>query len=216
MKITALRGASAAALLALGGFGLYATSIDAADHAEAPGSMADAAADIADFYAWHTAEGNVVSIITFAPMTAAGGDPTYDPDVLYTVNQAFPDKTGTFLEFDADVAGHFRFGEDAEGNWGIQATLDTPIGEIVFDGPVEEMIEYEIAEGISAKLWVGLADDPFFFDSTGFNDTLATGENLFDPSRDALAGTNVTAIVFEVAGLSPLMQTWATTARDNS
>jgi hypothetical protein len=40
--------------------------VRAADHAEAPLSQADPAADIADVYAWHdSAEGTLTTVVTF-------------------------------------------------------------------------------------------------------------------------------------------------------
>ena len=67
MKL-AIVGLGAATLL-LANDGVYA-----ADHAEAPGSGADPAADIADFYAWHTDEGKLVIAVTFAGLGAPGDE----------------------------------------------------------------------------------------------------------------------------------------------
>ncbi len=184
---------------------LLGTPALAADHAEAPGAAADPAADIADFYAWSQSD-RFVAIVTFAPLTAAGGDATWDADVLYTVH----------VDRDADnvpdVSMHFRFGQDGNGNWGVQAT-DLPGSVATVEGAVETPLE----DG-GVKLWAGLADDPFFFDIAGFQETLATGTVSFDSSRDSLAGTNVTAIVIElpvadVLGSGTTLSTWSTTAR---
>ena len=209
-----LKSAGLAGLLAMAGFGLWtATSVDAADHAEAPGTATDAAADIADFYSWHTEDDTVVSIVTFAPLLTPGTPAVYDEAVLYSLHQAFPNKEGTFDDFDADASAHVRFGQDAAGDWGVQATLVSALGEIVIEGPVGEPLTDD--SGIGITVWAGLADDPFFFDSTGFADTIASETLAFDPTRDSLAGTNVTAIVLEAPLFSPLMKTWATTGRDN-
>jgi len=200
-----------AALLACGvAFGAHlgdAPEAQAADHIEAPGTSADTPADIDDFYAWHTAN-SLVTVLTFdglkAPMMGQTG--TYDPDVLYTVHI---DNNGDNV---ADFNIYTRFGQNALGEWGMQVTnLPGEAGPLV--GPVNTT-----NSGASAQAWAGLADDPFFFDLQGFNDTLATGTVSFDPTRDAFAGTNVTAIVLEM----PLMaatagngtiQVWATTSR---
>ena len=87
----------------------------AADHAEAPGTQADPAADIADLYAWHSDSGTVTFVLTFAGLTPAGGDATYDPDAIYQIhidNNAdnMPDHTISF-----------RFGQSDDGAWGVQA-----------------------------------------------------------------------------------------------
>ena len=197
-----------AALLAIGvALGAHlgdAPEARAADHAEAPGAAADPAADIADFYAWHTAYDTLVMVVTYAPLTAAGGAATWDADVLY----------GFHIDTDgdnvSDIDVRTRFGQDENDAWGM--LVEGIPGERPLVGPVATM-----AEGPSgAKAWAGLTDDPFFFDLEGYTDTLATGTLSFDSTRDSLAGTNVTSIVVEIP-LSSLGATelslWATTAR---
>lgn len=179
----------------------------AADHAEAPGTMGDGAADIADFYAWHD-NGTVTAIVTFGGLTPAGGDAVYDANVLY----------GIHIDTDGDAVPDMdiwaRFGQDADGNWGLQVQgLPGEDGNVV--GAVESNID--------GKAWAGLRDDGFFFDLEGFNLTIAsamedaTATNLmFDPTRDSLAGTNVTAIVVSFPGSavgSDNIQMWATSGR---
>lgn len=177
----------------------------AADHADSPAAAADPAADIGDFYAWHTADGSIVSIITFSPLTAAGGSALYDADVLYSMH----------VDVDADGAAdawlNVRFGQNSAGDWGVQA--EVPGVSDPVSGPVGEVIEQD-----GVKLYAGLTDDPFFFDLQGFNDTLATGTIAFDSTRDSIAGLNVTAVVVEfdaaaAVGSATQIQTWATTAR---
>lgn len=206
--------ACAAAGLALGATVLGVQTPQAADHAEAPGTQADASADIADYYAWHTGTGTIVNVITFAPFGATTGTGVYDADVLY----------GVHVDLDADNVADsdmwFRFGQNGAGDWGIQATLSDPLGTIVIDGAVETNIAHEILPGQDINLWAGVADDPFFFDATGFNDTLATGTLAFT-GADGVAGLNVTAIVIETPApldsstFQPItsFQTWATTSR---
>ena len=184
---------------------LAATPSLAADHAEAPGAAADSAADLADFYAWADGD-SFTAIVTFAPLTAAGGEATYDGDVLYTVHV---DRDGDHMP-DANI--DLRFGQDGDGAWGVQA-----VGVPGQSEPIEGAVETAIDQG-GVRLWAGLADDPFFFDLAGFNDTLNTGTVSFDSTRDGLAGTNVTAIVVEVpladlADGSTTLSTWATSAR---
>ena len=177
----------------------------AADHAEAPGAASDPAADIADFYAWH-ADGSLYAIVTFAPLTAAGGSATYDADVLYTIHiDSNADNT-------PDIDVELRFGQNGAGEWGVQA-LNLPGA----DGAVEGAVESNITSG-SATVYAGLRDDPFFFDLDGYLTTLSTGTISFDASNDSLAGTNITAIAVQMdattaSGGNDQVQLWATTAR---
>ena len=74
------------------------------------------------------------------------------------------------------------------------------------------------ADNENVKAWAGLREDPFFFDLTGYQETLDTGTIAFDSNRDDFAGTNVTAIVIEMdaaaaAADGTQLQIWATTGR---
>jgi hypothetical protein len=179
----------------------------AADHAEAPGADADPAGDVADLYATHK-DGDLTVVLTYAGLTPAiadGGQASFDPDMLY----------GIHIDGDFDnVPDHeiwVRYGQNALGDWGMQVTgLPGTMGQVI--GPVESAI----ADG-GAWAWAGLADDPFFFDLTGFNDTVATGDLMFT-GADSLAGANVTAITLQfpyasVVGDDGRLQMWATTSR---
>ncbi|MEO0600567.1 MAG: DUF4331 family protein [Myxococcota bacterium] len=184
---------------------VWAATTFAADHTEAPGAAADPAADIADFYAWVDG-GRLTSVITFAGLTAAGGAPTYDADVLYTIHV---DNDGDNVS-DVDVL--VRFGQNAAGDWGVQAS-----GLPGASGPLEGAVETTLT-GESFELYAGLRDDPFFFDLAGYSDTLSTGTLSFDSTRDSFAGTNVTAIVLEGPADAWLdggtsLNVWTTTAR---
>lgn len=180
----------------------------AADHQEAPLTQADPAADITDFYAWSDGT-TVTAIINFAGFGVPGEGAMYDPDVLYTVNI---DNDGDFLP---DHSIHVRFGTDSLGAWGVQVSNLPGTGAPVV-GPVEAVIT---APG--GKVFAGLREDPFTFDLTGFNATLASSTLSFDATNDDFAGTNVTSIVIEMDANAAAMgaanlNLWATTARDNS
>ena len=200
---------TAVAMLAVGAV-WFTTESRAWDHADAPGAAADPAADIASVYTWHTTSNTLVSVLTFSPMTPAGGTATYDADVLYTLN----------IDYDADNVADgtilVRFGQNAAGDWGVQGLFSSAAGSVTIEGEVETSL-IDSASGI--QLWAGLADDPFFFDLQGLNDTLASGTISFDSTRDGLAGLNVTAIVAETPlpfdGGSPVpnFSAWATTGR---
>ena len=177
----------------------------AADHAEAPVSSADPAADISDLYTWHS-EGTVKAVLAFNPSLVPGEAGVYDADVLYTLHF---DVDGDQVS-DHDV--HVRFGQSSSGKWGVQA-MNLPGASAPVVGAVETVID---APG--GRLFAGLRDDPFFFDLTGFNDTLATGTLSFDPARDAFAGSNIMVIAMEfdaasLLGTDTTFQAWATTSR---
>lgn len=191
-------------LTLLAALGLTGTAL-AADHGEAPAAFADPPADIADFYAWHTANGTIVAVITVQPLAASGDDAMYDADVLYGVH------IDTDLDTSPDTDIWVRFGQDSEGNWGVQAE-GLPGASGTVSGAVETVLE----DG-NTKVWAGMRDDPFFFDAEGYGNTLSTGSVAFT-GADFFAGLNALAIVLEfdtaaTVGAEHQIQTWATTGR---
>jgi hypothetical protein len=191
-------------MLAMAGLVSIASPALAADHAEAPGTQADPAADIADFYAWSDG-GTVTAILTYNPLMIAGDPAVYDADVLYSIHF---DVDGDAVS-DHDI--HVRFGQNAEGHWGVQA-MGVPGAGAPVQGPVESVVA-----GPGSMLYAGLRDDPFFFDMDGFNDTVASGTLSFT-GADAIAGYNVMviAVTFDapsLLGSDSDFQTWATTSR---
>lgn len=205
-------GAGLLAIALMGGH------VFAADHAEAPGTMADPAADITDFYVWNTDADTIVAVVNFAGLAEAGSEPTYDPDVLYGIHI---DNTDDDV---ADIDIWARFGQNAAGDWGIQI-VNLPGADAAADpdvcgtapghcGPVD----MEIDTGAGTRIWAGPREDPFFFDLDGFLETLDTGMLSFDPANDSFAGLNVTSIVVEMDAAAASngaqnIQLWATTSR---
>lgn len=201
--------AGAAAALACAA--LLARDVVAGDHAEAPSLEQDPAGDLADLYAWH-AGGNLVVGLSWAGYTLRVAPDataaTLDPDVLYGIH------IDTNDDDVADVDIYARFGQDSEGNWGVQ--IENLPGTTA---PVVGPVETEIDAGGGARVWAGIRDDPFFFDVQGFKDTVMTGELMFDSQRDHALLQNSSMLVIEVplaslpgGGGSPF-QLWATTAR---
>ncbi|MFV8750297.1 DUF4331 family protein [Nannocystaceae bacterium ST9] len=187
------------AALALGTSGVFA-----ADHAEAPGTMADLAGDLTDVYAW-TADGKLVVVVDFAGLQEPGTPATYDADMLYGIHI---DNDG---DNQPDLDTWVRFGQNGAGEWGVQV-VDLPGGDALVEGAVETTID----AGGGLRVFAGLRDDPFFFDLDGFKATLMTGTVMFDSNNDHFAGTNVTSIVVEmdVASVGTEdIQLWATTGR---
>ncbi|MGQ0721502.1 MAG: DUF4331 family protein [Candidatus Eiseniibacteriota bacterium] len=180
----------------------------AADHAEAPGTKADPAADIADIYAWHDGDA-LVTVLTFDGLKtpSPGQTGTFEEGIVYTVNI---DNDGDYV---ADIRVDSRFVTDSRGNRGIYVQ-NLPGA----NGPVVGFVESAIAVNGRDAVFAGLIDDPFFFDLEGFRATLATGTLSFDSSRDSFAGLNVTAIALRMdlgAALDggSTLNLWATTAR---
>jgi hypothetical protein len=238
------------ALLAATSMTLGSQEVVAADHADAPGVQADAAADIADFYAWHTEGGKVVANVTFAPLQGPGGEVQYDRDVLYTVhidNTAAnggltmgADRLSNTNDNESDIQINIRFGENELGDWGVQVENLPGV-----DGAIQGAVETVIDGGDGNLAQAGTFDDPFSFDLEGFNMTVAnlatsTGPDDVDlafgslaqfldadmnndapiAAPDALAGTNVHAVVLEFdmatalnANPDGLLQMWATSSR---
>ena len=191
-------------LALLSAFALTGTAL-AADHGEAPGAAADPAADIADFYAWHTSNGTIVAVITIQPLAVSGDSALYDADVLYGVH------IDTNADTTPDLDIYARFGQNADGDWGVQ--VENLPGA---SGPVVGAVETVITDG-DVKVFAGLREDPFFFDAQGFGDTLSTSSVAFT-ATDFFAGYNVLSIVMEfdtaaTTGSAHQIQTWATTAR---
>lgn len=172
----------------------------AADHAEAPGTAADPAADIADFYAW-AENGKLMAIVTYGGVGAASPS-FYDGEVLYGIHV---DTDGDYV---ADQDIWLQLGQNDAGEWGVRA--------IHGDTTVEGAVESTLGED-DLRVWAGIRDDPFFFDLQGFQDTLSTAAVSFDPTRDSLAGLNVMALAVTVdldtIDAPGAFRVWATSAR---
>ncbi|MEL1251152.1 DUF4331 family protein [Aurantiacibacter gilvus] len=169
-------------------------ALTAADHLDPPlrtnpslDNTPDRAADIADLYAWHTVDRFNV-IVTFAGPQATDEPAVYDPDVLYQIHLSNAGSRAS-TEFPIRV----RFGTGAmTDEFGIQ--VDNVPG---VTGTIEGAVETTITQD-GVMVQAGLFDDPFFFDSQGFMETLNTGTLSFDSDRDFFAGQNLTAIVISI------------------
>ena len=213
-------------MLALAGADLTLSTGHAADHNDPPERAGDSAADLADYYAWHDAEGNMTVVLSFAGAQAptAGQSGTYDDDVLYGIHFSSTGADGT-PAYDPTHSTWVRFGQDSAGEWGVQVSGLPGESE-----PVEGSVESMLSGDAGGMAWVGLADDPFFFDLEGYIDTVTTGDLSFrslmvDPllseTRDSLAGTNATVVVLRfpaaaVTSADGVVHTWATTGRIDS
>ncbi len=201
---------------AVGGSMLEARDVQAADHLDPPartdpGMGADRTADIADLYAWHKGTGasaTVVTILTFDGPSDPAADQAVacDRDVLYTIH--IDNNDDNTPDFDIEA----RFGKDDVGNCFVQVS-NIPGESDPIEAPVGLM-----RQGTDAMVYAGLHDDPFFFDLTGFQNTLMSGTLSFVNDRDFFAGKNVSAVVLEfplpaAAAGGTSLRLWASTAR---
>lgn len=212
------------------------SQVNAADHADAPGTMADRWADLNDLYAWHTDNGTIVVVLTFNGLLApdAPDSDTFNedelPNVLYQIhidNTADPIVAAMWADNsndnESDIDINVRFGQNGLGEWGYQfenvpgssGPIIGPVGEVTTDGTVQ--------------VTAGVFDDPFFFDLQGFRDTVMnldeTDENadlgfMLGATVDFFAGTNTMAVVVEMDAAAALnanpdnfIQVWATSGR---
>jgi hypothetical protein len=178
-------------------------SLTAGDHRDAPATTDDPSADLADLFAWH--EGNVLNtILTFAADSSPGEAPSWDPNVLYGVHL---DLNNNNI---ADLDIWVRFGQNDLGDWGIQITGLPGATQWVTVGPIDRSID----AGNGLLVWAGLADDPFFFDEEGFQNTIDSGVFMIS-EHDSRAGKNAMAIVMQMdlSLLSEEFRIWATTGR---
>lgn len=213
MRVSRTWGALGTTMLALP---LALVSADnagrAADHVEPPtradptvNPKADAAADLADIFAWYTPT-KIIIIVTFAGPRAANLPPVYDRDVIYKINIS-----NAGARTDAEHQILVRFGFDGD-NVGVQISgIPGTTGPIV--GPVQTELD---KDGVRAM--AGIFDDPFFFDSQGLKDTRSTGTLSMRNTRDFFAGGNDTMVILEIPraslqnGTNPL-DIWSDTGR---
>jgi len=189
----------------------------ASDHKEAPLIQEDAAADIADVYAFTNPNDpqKLVLAMTVNPFSAPseGIAFQFSPNVRYRFN--------IDIDFDAlpDHSVDVTFGPREAARQTVSAVFP---GNVVVEGeatlPTEEREPNEaiINEGPNGiKLFAGPRDDPFFFDVVGFFRFLS-GHGSFTGS-DGFAGYNVSAIVVEfprsMIGVDRALSIWGDTAR---
>lgn len=167
----------------------------AADHLEpaqrtnpANDSTPDRAADIADIYAFHDAD-TVTFVMTLAGPAPKDNPAVYDPNVLYAfdISNAEPRTT-------PDIEITFQFGSatgSTDGPYGIRVRGIPGTGDIT--GSVERTLEQD-----GVKVFAGLTDDPFFFDSQGLRETRETGTLSFRKDRNFFGDQNITSVVIQI------------------
>ncbi len=167
-----------------------------ADHVDPPmrtdptvDSTPDIPADIADIYAFHDAT-NIYLIYTVGGPAAPSLPAFYDRNVLYTIDisNAAPASTPEFQI-------RFRFGPGAgAGEWGVSVEgVPGVTGNIV--GPAEQILSKD-----GVRVYAGLRDDPFFFDSQGLRASRTTGNLQFSNNINThfFAQKNITTVALEI------------------
>ena len=146
----------------------------AADHFDAPTrtdplvtAVPDFAGDIADVYVFWTATDLVIAM-TFAGPQPSNRPPTYDRDILYTINIS-----NAGAPTDPEVQLRWRFGRDSANNVGVEVS-GLPDGGPPLVGPVEQTLS---RNGILVRDRLAMESareiNTVIFDKTG---TLTRGE----------------------------------------
>lgn len=186
----------------------------AADHLDPPGRTdlavdptPDLPADIADIFAWHTAD-KVNVIVTFGGPSSPTQPASFDRDVLYKILVSTAAPTDT-----PEVVIRVRFGPGQGPNeWGVRIE-GVPGVTGAIEGPVDTNL---VKDGVTAR--AGLFDEPFFFDLQGFRETRSLGAIRFVNTRNFFDANNDTAIVLAIpkdrfANATTPLGFWTTTAR---
>jgi hypothetical protein len=168
----------------------------AADHLDPPArtnpnsdGTPDIAADIADLYVTHDDE-VIVLTVTFGGPSSPSLPAFYDEDLRFVISVSNQEPRTT-----TDIPIVFQFAQESgveDGSWGVRVQNVPGVdGEII--GSVERILEKD-----GVRVFAGLVDDPFFFDSQGLSDTRRTGDLSFRPDRDFFGAQNITAFAIEI------------------
>jgi len=210
IRLSSVIGLCAAATLGL--------SLLAADHKEAPLINEDPSADLNDVYAFPAPNnpGRFVLALTVNPFTPATASlaANFSANVRYRFlidhnNDGRPDRD-IEIKFSPVAGGaqtaSFKLpdGSGFAGGVTLPTTNPVPNTPIIIQGPA----------GVIA--FAGQTDDPFFFDSIGFN-RFRRGVGGFS-GRDAFAGFNVSTICIELpvsmlGDADGVFQVWGATER---
>jgi hypothetical protein len=198
----------AVGLGALGALALVAAEpAQGADHLDSNAASADPAADIGDFYAWTSADGESLNMImTVTPL--AGDDAAFSDATQYSFHvNAHPDLLSA-AGLSTLITCQFYTATDIEC-WAQR------------DGSVVGYVEGDasVAAGVtdtdeSIRVFAGLRNDPFYFNLDGFGEVGATVRSVVADSPGALGldangcpagldGDTRTALVTQLAENAP-------------
>lgn len=204
-----------------------------ADHVETPTVTADPAGDMADVYLWRPdqAAGKIALGMTFAGRSAAtaggvridGPVMRCDRNILYVWN--IDNNADGNLDTTPDIRVFARLARNANDQCGVRFENIPGTGGRVLVGREGQII----TDSSGLRAFAGLVEDPFFFDTVGFGETLASfasdgpnGEIRIRNDRDGFAGRNISGIIFEMdlaavtggnPAANPVIQVWGETLR---
>ena len=198
-RMTWLKGALALSVLSAASWAI------AADHLDAPATKADPTADITDLYAFTDAT-NVVFALNVAPLATTGAK--------------FSDKVQYVIHTESSK-GFGQAGEKAN----IICTFDAAhaiacwVGEKCYVTGDASKTDGLMSEDKLIKVFAGLRDDPFFFNLTGFKDTVKTVESvvgtlMFDPAGCPTLSAGQSALLVGKLSTDPLSMPAGGAAKD--
>ncbi|HMR05627.1 MAG TPA: DUF4331 family protein [Polyangiaceae bacterium] len=184
---------------------------NAADHLDAPGAIADPAADINDLYVFRskdTAAGTTertVFVMTVNPLATAAT--RFSDKVDYEFRISDKDTPATTFTIKCTAT--------ADATQKVTCAIGSDTKTVDFDA-----VEAGDAANDNIRVFAGLRDDPFFIDLPEVQDTLKTGkpDKMIDGTGvDFLAGKNVLTLVVDlknsVFGSSTKLKVHAVTVR---
>ncbi len=192
--------------------------VKAADHAESTSVAADVGADLADTFAFLHPKDNskVILAMTFEGFIVpgqAGNLGFFPPDILYRfeienngdpladryIDITFSPQTSRNVPQTATIVMSDRRGR-RNPPFNVRFTAPTTVGNTSPTSPPFVVTTDPISQ---VSFFAGLTDDPFYFDSVGFNrfiaSVLAGNPNpaALNRARDVFAGYNVHSIALE-------------------
>ncbi len=151
--------------LALAAAALCATPSYAADHKDGPAVTANPAADITDVYAWMTPDKTKVNLVMdVSPMATATSK--FSDQTQYVLHTSAAPGFGMAAAATTDVLCQFDAAQ----------TISCWVGGAEYvTGDASATTGLTSADG-KVKIFAGLRDDPFFFNITGFRNTVTAVE----------------------------------------
>lgn len=181
-------------------FLLLAGAASAADHRDSPLVTADPAADLNDVYLFMNPN---------------------DPNEVVTVQTALP--SANYNSRFSDAVEYRLHIDNGAANLRIDCRFSDQSNRVSCTGPnglsASGGIERTV-QGDGMRVWAGLRDDPFFFDSAAFNRTRATLRPSFtNPGVNGFPG-NTLALVIGIdrsrltnGGANPILKVWSASNR---
>ncbi len=228
---------------ALVGLAAWVGPAEGADHVDSPAAAADPLNDIADYFAWMSADAAKVNMVLTVNPFASDGTSFGDAS-QYTFHVHSRADFGATDETEARIICQF-YDVNAIECW-VLDDAGTVVDYVTGDPSTEAGIT---SDSGAVRVFAGLRDDPFYFNLDGFLRTVdtvrsAAGSLTFDeggcptvdaatsaelvrqlttdaddsPATDDLQDTNILALVVQidkalVSAGGPILATWASTHR---